>query len=502
MKQLLLGLVFVGGAWAQTETDSAAPRETPRELAARVDALLAQAWEAADLTPSRQARPAEFLRRLSLDVQGTTPRPDVVRAYLDGKDDDARRERLLTSMLWSQGYAQTMAERWANQLVGRSYLLDRGGARAPLSVWLAQQFAANRPWDEVVRALLGAQGPIAERGAGDYFRRFRGAPAELAGNAAQVFLGRQLQCAQCHDHPFEEEVTQREFWQLAAFFARVAVRDEAVVERPRGEVRLGGEGEVVAPRLFAQAPAPTQPRRERLAALITGHADSGFARATVARTWTFFFAEPLVDPDDVNRTSAFPAVLELLVEDFRQGYDMRRLVSTLVLTRAYGLTSHGQASPAALEAFAARGVRPLTPEQLWRSLAQTLNLTAVAQGDDPEGAERRLTAWRRQFFALFARDDRSSPADNTVAQALALINGPLLNQTVGATTPDSLLKQLLALPRAQRLEELFLRVLARPPTPAESRALRLSDASSDEERAFLHDVIWALFNSSEFFHTH
>jgi len=498
MKQLLLVLALAGGAWAQTTTED---RPTPSELAAQVDALLAKAWAKEDLKPSRPAKPTEFLRRLSLDIQGSTPRPEVVRAYLERSGDD-RRQRLLTSMLWSQGYAQTMAERWANQLVGRSYLLGRGGERAPLTQWLAQQFAANRPWDEVVSALLEAEGPIANRGAGDYFRRYRGAPAELAGNAAQVFLGRQLQCAQCHDHPFEDDVSQQEFWELAAFFARVAIREEAVVERPRGEVRLGGDGAVVAPLLFSSAPDRGQSRRTRLAQLITGHPDSEFARATVARTWTFFFSEPLIDPDDVRQSAVLPEVLELLVEDFRQGYDTRRLISTLVLTRAYGLTSHGEASPEALGLFAARGVRPLTPEQLWRALAQTLNLRATLEGEEPDAAARRLAYWRRQFFALFARDDRASPADNTVAQALALINGPLLNQTVSATHPESLLQQLLALPRPKRLEELYVRVLARPPTPAEARALHLRDASSAEEAAFLGDVIWALFNGSEFFHTH
>ena len=147
-------------------------------------------------------------------------------------------------------------------------------------------------------------------------------------------------------------------------------------------------------------------------------------------------------------------------------------------------------------------MRPLSPEQLWRSLAQSLNLRATLEGEDPDAAARRFSYLRRRFFALFARDDRASPADNTVAQALALINGPLLNQTVSATHPESLLQQLLALPRAKRLEELYVRVLARPPTSAEARALRLRNASSSEEAAFLGDVIWALFNGSEFFHTH
>ncbi|MEZ6187760.1 MAG: DUF1549 domain-containing protein [Planctomycetota bacterium] len=500
MKQLLLTAALASLAWGQSASE--APRESPAEVAARVDALLAAAWKREGLTPARQARPAEFLRRLSLDVQGAVPRPDVVRAYLESKGAD-RRERLLTSMLWSQGYARTLAERWANQLVGRGYLLGRGGQRAPLVTWLAQQAAANRPWDQVIADLLTAEGPIAASGAGDYFRRYRNAPEELAGNAAQALLGRQLQCAQCHDHPFDDSVGQREFWELAAFFARVQVREEAVLEGPRGEVRLGGEGEVVAPKLFAAAPTAGQPRRARLAELITGHPDSGFARATVARTWTFFFSEPLVDPDDVQQTAALPEVLELLVEDFRQGYDMRRLISVLTLTRAYGLTSHGEAKPAAVARFAARGVRPLSPEQLWNALSSTLNLGAAQSAEEtPEQAEARLEGWRRRFFALFARDDRSDSAQNTVAQALALINGPLLNQTVSASGPHALLQQVLALPRGQRLEELYLRILGRLPTAGEARALRLRDASSEEEREFLGDVVWALFNSSEFFHTH
>jgi len=506
----LLALVLGAGP------TGAAPRESAQDVAAEVDELLEDAWKDAGVRPSDPVDDARYLRRASLDVQGVVPDEETVRAFLGQKGDD-RRIRLVRGMLYGQGYARTMAVRWANLLIGRRAVLDAGGDESPLATWLGQQLAANRPWDDVVRKLLAAEGTSDQNGAVQYFYRYRGRPEEVVGNAMRVFQGMQVQCAQCHDHPFNDTITQEDFWGSAAFFARVGQSyDEGITtvfEKENGQVRLpappGQPRPVIHPRFITGAavdPGPGKHRREAFARLVTAPDNPYFAQATVNRVWSFFFGDGFAPPDDIGLSfPELPEVLERLTKDFRtSGYDMRRLCEVILSTRAYQLAAHGRERTKwdALPVFARARLRPLTPEQLWASLAQATGLHEWTGGGSEEEAERWRWNLERRFFRTFAGEDGElSLAQNTIPQALSLINGPLTNRVL-RVDHNPVLGDLLDRSPAEQVNALFIRVLGRPAARSELRALRMRGMSSTEQAQFLQDIYWALLNSSEFVYNH
>lgn len=509
---LILLTLLTAPAWAGPKPPK------PHEVAAEVDALLADAWEAEGIRPAKDSGDAEFLRRASLDLQGVVPPPELVEAFLAAKGDD-RRGLVVRGLLFGQGYARGMAERWANELIGRSEVIQAGGPRAPLVLWLARQLASNTSWDVVVRELLTAEGPIDDNGATTYFVRYDRRPEEIAGNAVRVFQGLSIQCAQCHDHPFTESITQQDFWGVAAYFARVRQQTEgevrSLVETPRGQVRLPGlpgqKRPVVAPRYLdlgePLSPSANVHRREALARELTRPENPYFAPATVNRVWSFFFGRGFADLDDLlTSDTTLPDVLDRLARDFREsGYDMRRLCQVITSTKAYALTSHGKPSEqsrAQQALFARAPLRALTPEQLWASLSQVIDLERIPYGETADQAAMWRDRLRRQFFATFAPEGQRSLDQNTIPQALSLINGALTNELL-APAKNQFIKELLQRDGdAAKIHALYLRVVGRPATRGELRALKLDDMSSEEQLVFLQDVLWALINSSEFSFNH
>ena len=506
----LLGLALAPAALAGGDAQA---------LAAAIDERLGAAWKDAGVKPAAEVDDAEFLRRVTLDLTGTIPTEEAARAFLRQKEKD-RRLRYVRGLLYGQGYARSMAVRWANLLLGRQRVQEAGGETGPLVTWLGTQLAANTAWDETVRRLIAAEGAAAENGAVTWLMAYENQPEEATGNALRVFSGRDVQCAQCHDHPFDPEVTQRDFWGLAAFFARAAVQrdmEQATLrERPQGEVRLpragGAQGPVVPPRFLGGPELPREEgvhRRQELARLLTAPEHRAFELATVDRWWSFFFGAPLVggDPAQGDGGAAAPLVelrAWLAGELRRSGFDVRRLCEALVSTRAYQRAAAGDPRQrlAQQALFARARLRPLPPEQLWAALERATGLETWGSGTPEERAERRAS-WRREFFRTFAGDEATGDGEQaTVPQALALINGQLTNDLLKAGPDSPLLRQVLALPPDQRLESLYLRVLSRPPTSAERRALSEGVRSSEDEVIRYQDVLWALLNSSEFLYAH
>jgi hypothetical protein len=352
----------VGGdpavAAGATEGDGAgAPKSlpSPASVTARVDALMVKGWADGKVEPRPAADDAEFLRRLSLDTSGVIPDEDTVRAFLASKDPD-KRAAAIREALSSDGYARSMALRWSYLLVGREFLYKSLGMKyagrpqpgmapgmapgmtgaddsdapydgpvPPLTGWLETKLAANTRWDEVVRALITANGNASDDGATHYMLRFAkdgdAKAAELAGSTMKIFQGLQIQCAQCHDHPYTDW-KQRDFWGIAAFFTRMSARREpnpktgekgkgpfVIYERPNGQARLpappGEQGALALPR-FATGevcnPGGGVDRRAEVARMITDEKNPYFARAMVNRVWSFFFGRGLIAPvDDPSR---------------------------------------------------------------------------------------------------------------------------------------------------------------------------------------------------------
>jgi Protein of unknown function (DUF1549)/Protein of unknown function (DUF1553) len=496
-------------------------RATPQDVAAELDELCERAWDEAGVRPVRESEDAEFLRRVCLDVEGVVPTETTVAEFLRTRDRE-RRVRTVRGLLYGPRYARFMAIRWANLLIGREQVLQSGGEESPLVRWLTQQLMANASWDSIVRALLSAEGALDENGATHYLLRYNNQPAEVAGNAMKVFQGLQIQCAQCHDHPYKADWKQTDFWSVAAFFVRAGQRNEEervfLVERNQGQARLpappGQQGALVPPRFYTGqeiAAGPGQHRRRELGRLVTSSDNPYFARATVNRVWSFFFGRGLIDADDVQQTGDLDTVLDALAQEFKaSGYDMRRLCEVILSTRAYQLTSRGDEDDKfdQLDVFARAPLRTLAPEQLWFSFDRALDLDGWEQslrGERQTQFQDRRRQLARDFFRTFVGQGADTLEQNTIPQALALLNGPLTNPSLSVTGEwaNPLMQRIVDMRNHdERVSTLFLRIVGRPPDRAELRALRARGLSSTEQAVLLQDLAWALLNSSEFVYNH
>jgi hypothetical protein len=225
-----MNLVRIGGVlilWLAFSTVIFAQDSTAK-LSEKIDELIKARLEREQLSPSPPADDSEFLRRVYVDLTGCIPSASAAAAFIDD-ERSTKREQLVDELLASPGYGEHFADLWCNLLLDEDVVY--GYIRQPnvdaLRAWFADQFNRNRPWDAVVRDLLSAEGPLEQHPQAIFFelnanQSITPQPALLAKSAARLFLGQQIQCAECHDHPFRE-VTQQDYWGLAAFFSRLHI---------------------------------------------------------------------------------------------------------------------------------------------------------------------------------------------------------------------------------------------------------------------------------------
>lgn len=466
--------------------------------------------------PGRPAPPladdAEFLRRVSLDLVGVIPSAEKVAAFL--KDaDPKKRARVIDDLLTDPRYGFHQADRWESLLMIRDSTNKRLKGE-PLYRWLADRFHRNQPWDRLVSDLLTATGTQEENGASTFFIALR-TPEKLTDQTTRLFLGVQLQCAQCHDHPFDRW-KRADYWSMAAFFSKVRAGGrkvglakygvESVNEEGLGKKAPPVESEQILPPRFLGGDRPSlasgKPYRPALAAWMTAGDNPFFARAMVNRTWSDFFGRGLINPvDNLSPSSpaSHPELLDGLASRFAAGgFDLKALIRGICNSRAYQAPSRPAADsgegPASYERMV---VRPMTPEQLFDSLSTVLG-TMNPSREAAKGKKRgQPTANRAGFVAFFDAPDGAEPTDYTVGipQVLQLMNSPQLNgeaSLVGKLTKAGL-------PAAEAVERLYLTTLSRMPTAAEVAILTGFLAKPERTpREALEDVLWVLLNSSEF----
>jgi hypothetical protein len=340
-------------------------------------------------------------------------------------------------------------------------------------------------------------------------------PEELAANTSRIFLGVQIQCAQCHDHPMNNW-KQKDFWGYAAFFARVRqpqmrARTATVVEATTGEVKLPDTETVVLPKFLDSQQSRGEDdgsRRRPLAIWLASGSNSYFARATVNRVWAQLFGRGLVEPVDdlgTHNPPSHPQLLNELSDGFvESGFDLRQLYRVLANTRAYQLTSETDEAGAKTppELFARMAIKNLTAGQLYDALARA-TLRRDADGMPGQIANRLDDAQRQLFVARF-RSPTSRPTEfqSGIPQALTLMNGAAVSNATELM--QSPILQSLDAPfftPEQRVDVLFLATLSRPPLADERESfvdyVSHPTTGSSSQRA-LSDVLWALLNSAEF----
>lgn len=519
-----------------------------------IDSQIESAWADANIQPSEEAVDLEWCRRVYLDLVGRIPTVDEVLEY---KNASSRNKRsVLVDRLLGEGYAKEYAKHWANVwttiLIGRdtdNRMVDRDGLRK----YLQASWEVNIPYDQFVEELLTATGENATR---EGATSFNGATNFLSGKladgglqatakTAQIFLGMQVQCTQCHNHPFNSGVKQNQFWELNAFFrqARALRRfdggrqvawielvdedfagqggdpDEAEIfyELRNGLVKVAYPVFVdgteiprsgLLPGVLDDGTTYGVNRRRELASLI--QSNPLFPKAVVNRLWAYFLGYGFTTPIDdfgSHNLPTHPALLDGLAQRFADySYDLKSLMRWIVLSKPYGLTSRMKAestkdAPDSGEQphFSRFYVRQMQPEQLYNSLL-------VATKADRSGSAERQDRWLSQFIIAFGTDegDSSTTFNGTIPQILMLFNGDLI-EAATSLDQDGFLDQIVAANRTNRdkINALYLAALARWPSMSELRyANHLLLARKGEVREALQDVWWALLNSNEFILNH
>lgn len=517
LRTLLLGAsilsVLPASLWA--DDNDPQPKDLPA-MTARVDELLGQQQKGAGVKPAELSSDAEFLRRVHFDLCGVLPTVATARSFLSDSRPD-KRTRLIDELLDHPDHATHLADTWRHFLLPGDLDAERQGGVRGFQNWLRAQFVRNRRYDNIVADLLVPEdiSPASEAAAASlFYSALQFKPEELAANTSRIFLGVQIQCAQCHDHPMNNW-KQKDFWGYAAFFARVRqpqaqgrTRMAAVMESTTGEVMLPDTQDVVLPKFLDSRQSRAEDdggRRRPLAIWLASSSNSYFAKATVNRVWAQLFGRGLVDPvDDLgthNPPSNPPLLEELSVWFVETGFDLNALYRVLTNTRAYQLTSESDEtqSQGPPELFARMSIKSLTAEQLYDALARA---TLRRDADNMPGQiGSRLDDAQRQLFVARFRSPVSRPTEfqSGIPQALTLMNGAAVNNATDlAASP--LLHSLEApfFSNQQRVDVLFLAALSRYPYPDERQSFVDYVAHSSDSGKALGDVLWALLNSAEF----
>ncbi|HEV3341232.1 MAG TPA: DUF1549 domain-containing protein [Pirellulales bacterium] len=492
--------------------------------------------------PSPVAGDSVFLRRAYVDALGVLPTADETRRFLNDPSPD-KRGRLIDELVKREEFADCWALKWSDLLRNEEKVLDPKGV-ANFHHWIRQSIAQGKPLDQFARELIVSRGSTYTNPPANFYRANRD-PVSRAEAAAQLFLGVRLQCAKCHNHPFDRW-TQSDYYRWAGFFARVRYK---VVENRRRDINDGhefdgeqivwmaGDGEVHDPRTdrpmepcFLGDPTPAvsadQDRLEELAGWITAADNPFFARAQANRVWYHLMGRGIVEPiDDFRATNppAIPALLDELAADFAaHSFDLRHLVRTIMSSHTYQLSAQpSETRPGETDDeanFSHALVRRLSAEELFDALSQVSGVTADFPGY-PAGmragqlpgvqATRRRRGMRDdQFLVLFGKPPRlltcecERSTEPTLGQAFQLVSGPTINDLL--TREGNRLSGLISSGKSpvEIVEELFLWSLARFPTADESRSIVAYLEQAADRRASLEDAAWSLLNSKEFLLRH
>lgn len=487
------------------------------------------------MNPSGDCEDGVFVRRAYLDLLGILPTPDEAKAFVTDTAAD-KRSRLVDRLLGRPEYADFWALKWSDILRNEERTIDRKGVQG-FHRWIRQSVAENKPLDQFVRELLSARGSTYSNPPANYYRANR--DAVTRGEAtAQLFLGVRLQCAQCHNHPFDRW-TQDDYYGWADVFARVDYKilqnrrtdtndkhefigEQIVFESNKGDVKDPRDDREVRPLLLSTA-APLAKEKDRLDTLaewVTSPKNPFFARAQANRIWFHLMGRGLVDPiDDFRPTNpaSHPQLLDALAKDFvAHGYDVRYMIRLIMNSRAYGLSSVPNETNADDEMNYARVIpRRLTAEQLLDAQHEVAGVPAEFTGY-PVGIratqipgvkvthKREPISQADQFLVTFGKPPRQLVCEcersneTTLGQTFQFISGPEISRIL--TDPENRLAKLIKDGKsdAQVIDELYWTALTRPPSEDESKAMVQYVKKSSDRRKGLEDVTWALFNAKEF----
>lgn len=541
---LVLGCVLSAEAQGQRENTSV--RDAAGDEVVRfINEKIRQNWQDNEVTPSAVADDYEWIRRVYLDIVGHIPPMEEVEAFAKDKDK-GKRAALIEKLLEDPGYVRNFTTVWTNNCIGQQ--TPRRVSRTGMEKFFREAFGRNRPWNEVVRDIVSAEGHFEENGAVNYLlaqMQDNDDGVQLTAMTARLFLGLQVQCTQCHNHPFNDW-KQDQFWQFNSFFRQTAKRDHRKFNPQTGRME-DDYSEVIwrdfeGPVYFEKRNGLMQvafpiyegkeidisgstDRRTEFAKLITSGSKPLIATAMVNRMWGHFFSYGFTRPiDDMGPHNAptHPEILDRLADEFvKSGYNNKQLIRWIANTEAYGLTSrigpkNTIDNPGAGETalFSHMYIKPMRAEQLYDSLIVATNAHRSGRSGWEE-SERQRQQWLQQFVRTFGNDmaEESNSFDGTIPQALMMMNTnprpqggdqPTLMSGAVSLNPGSHLAELIGSGGAEpaKIQQLFLTALSRLPTRAEMTSLQKFVRVNPDPRVAMQDIFWALLNSNEFILVH
>lgn len=486
-----------------------------------VDELVYEKLRQMQLRPADLCSDAEFLRRVHLDIVGILPSLHEVREFLaDGRDD--KRPRLIDALLRRDEFAKFWALKWGDLLKLTGGRVGSEGVHK-YHRWVERAVRDDMPYDEFARQLITASGSTLANPPANFYRTATDME-ECVETVSQIFLGARLQCAKCHNHPFERW-TQENYYGLGTFFQSIRRRQ---TRRP-GEMFVwlaeGGQvphpltGQPVAPWLPAAEPSDIGERRDPrtvLADWLTSPDNPYFARVGANRVWSQLFARGIIDPIDDFRDSnppTNPPLLAALAEDFRHsGYSTRHLLRTILNSRTYQASYRTDASNRDDTLyFSHQRPRLLKAEQLLDAVNHVTGLPQTFGPLPPGTKATQLPAPDLvpvDFLKTFGQPDRNTVCacervgDSNLAMALELFTGPLIHGRL--QNPENRFRRALAAGATADavLDELYLAALCRPPTDDERAAAAAHLRQREDIAAGMEDICWALFNTDEFLFQH
>jgi hypothetical protein len=472
------------------------------------------------ILPADLCSDEEFMRRASLDATGSLPMPAEVRQFL-ADQDPAKRAKLIDRLLEQPAFYDFWTLKLADVLRSNRKAIQEKGVHV-FQRWIHDSLVADKPFDQFVRDLLVAEGNSYKNPAVNYYRVSRD-PQNSVETTAQLFMGVRIQCAKCHNHPFEKW-TQNDYYGLAAFFARVKYKpgpeatEEIVYVDRAGEVTQPRTGQQMPPK-FLGGPAPEVPTgqdlRTALAQWLTSADNPFFAKAAANRIWFHVMGRGIIDPPDDVRDSNPPSneeLLDALTQDFiAHKFSIKHLVRTIMNSRVYQLSAEtNNWNKDDVAYFSHAQVKMLTAEQLLDAICTATDLpekfaglpvgTRATQLPDPEVKHPFLMTFGQPNRELACECERES--DSSLSQALQMINGPLVAGKL--RDANNRIGKLLAANRsdAEIAHDLYLATLSRAPREPELKAIADHIQAAADRRKALEDVHWALLNSKEFLFRH
>ncbi len=480
------------------------------------------------VVPSGDSTDEVFLRRVYLDVIGQLPSVDEYNAFIADKSPD-KRAKLIDSLIERKEFTEMWVMKWAELLQIRSdgNIAQGISYKAALLYhnWLKERVADNVPFNDVVSELLGSTGGTFSNPATNFYQIERD-QLKLSENVAQVFMGMRLQCAQCHNHPFDRW-TMDDYYSWAAFFSQIGrkggvdPREQIVYNRGSGETKHIIGGKNMAPKfLGGETPdVKGKDRRKVLGEWLASPENPYFAKNTVNLVWSHFFGLGIIDPVDdvrVSNPASNPELLDALASKFQDDYDydFRQLVRDICNSKTYQRTTQSNKTNASdINNFAKAKIRRQRAEVMLDTITQVTETKNKFKGL-PLGARAVQIADGRTtdyFLTTFGRATRQTVCscevkmDPSLSQALHLMNGPTVSTKI---EQGGIVKKRVAEGKKHNeiVEEIYIRCLSRKPTAEEMKQMLAEVGKAGEDKTqqelVLNDIFWAVLNSKEFMFNH